>query len=115
MNSEKTILRNKECRTVKTETNKINQVLPYISTNDITELDKLIYAGAKFVSEKIGIPSKSTKEKSKPGWEIRLETQIKNLRKQTKMIKQRKDEGIYRNKKEKAIQEKIKIQLEKIN
>ena len=44
----------------------------------MTELNELIYAGAKLVCEKIGIPSKSTKKKSKPGWEIRLETQIKN-------------------------------------
>ena len=40
-------LRNIEWRTVKTETKKINQVLPYISTSNITELDKLIFAGAK--------------------------------------------------------------------
>ena len=31
------------------------------------------------------------------------------------MIKQRKDAGIFRNKKEKATQEKIAIQLEEIN
>ena len=50
MNSEKTklpSLRNIEWRTLKTETNKINQILPYISTNNITVLNKLIYAGAK--------------------------------------------------------------------
>ena len=94
MNSEKTTLtslRNIEWRTVKTETNEINQVLSYISTDNITKLNELIYAGAKLVCEKIGIPSKSTKEKSKPGWEIRLETQMKTLRKKAKMIKQRKD------------------------
>ena len=39
----------------------------------------------------------------------------KNLRKQTKMTKQRKNSGICRNKKEKATQEKITIQFEKIN
>ena len=81
MNSEKTTLpslRNIEWKIVKTETNKINQVL----------------RGAKLVCEKIEIPSKSTKGKSKLGWEIRLETQIKNLRKQAKMIKQRIDAGI---------------------
>ena len=39
----------------------------------------------------------------------------KNLQKQNKMIKQRKDTGTCRDKKEKATQEKIKIQLEKIN
>ena len=54
-----------------------------------------------FVS-KIGILSKSPKKKkSKSGWEIRQETQIKNLRKQAKMIKQRKDAGIRRDKKKK--------------
>ena len=38
-----------------------------------------------------------------------MEMQIKNLRKQAKMIKQRKDTGTCRDKKEKAIQEKISI------
>ena len=73
MSSEKTTLpslRNIEWRTLKIETNKINQILLYIPTNYITELNELIYAGAKLVFEKIEIPSKSTKKKSKPGWEI---------------------------------------------
>ena len=74
-------LRDIEWRTLKIETNKINQTLPYITTNDITELNELIYAGAKLVCEKIGVPSKSTKKQSKPGWEIRLETQIKKTTK----------------------------------
>ena len=65
-------------QTIKAETNKVNQVLTYISTNNITELNELIYAGAILVFEKIGIPSKSTKEKSKPEWEFKLESQIKN-------------------------------------
>ena len=55
------------------------------------------------------------KKKSKPGWEIWLETQIKNLQKQAKMIKQRKDAATCRDKKEKATQEKITIQHEEIN
>ena len=82
MNSEKTnlpSLRNIEWRTLKIETNKMNQVLPDISTNNISELNELIYAGAKLVCEKIVIPSKSMKKKSKPAWEIRLKTQIKKI------------------------------------
>ena len=70
MNSEKTTLpslRNIEWRIVKAETNKMNQVLTDISTNNITELNELIYAGAKLVCKKTGILSKSTKGKSKPG------------------------------------------------
>ena len=52
MNSGKTTslsLRNIEWRTVNLETNKINQVLPHMSTNNITELNELIYAGGKLV------------------------------------------------------------------
>ena len=70
-------------------------------------MNELIYVGGKLVCEKIGIPLKSTKEKSKPGWEFRIETQIKNLRKQAKIIKQKKDAGIIR--KEKTAQEKLTI------
>ena len=43
----------------------------------MTELNELIYARAKLVCEEIGIASKTRKEKSKPRWEIRLETLIK--------------------------------------
>ena len=56
--------------------NKINKELPYISTNNITKLNELIYAGEKLVCEKIGIPSKARRKKTKPAWETRLETQI---------------------------------------
>ena len=79
MSSEKTILpslRNVHWETLKIETNEINHILPYIQTNNITELNELIYAWVKLVCEKIGIPSNSTKKQSKPGWEIRLEMQI---------------------------------------
>ena len=102
MNIEKITLpsRNNEWRIGKAETNKVNQVLTYISTNNITELYELIYAGAKLVCEKLAIPSKITKEKSKPEWEFWLKSQIKNLRKQAKMIKQTKNAGIIRNRKE---------------
>ena len=92
MSSEKTnlpTLRNIEWNTFKIETNKINLILPYITTNIITELNGLIYVGLKLVCEKIEIPPKSTKKQSKPGWEIRLETQITKLRKQARMIQKR--------------------------
>ena len=79
-------LRNIEWKALKIETNKINRILPYIPTNNITELNELIYAGANLVCENIGIPSKSTKKQQKPGWEIRLESQIKILRKKARMM-----------------------------
>ena len=59
MSSEKTTLpslRNIEWKILKIETNKINHILPYMPTNNITELNELIYAGAKLVCEKTGSP-----------------------------------------------------------
>ena len=108
MNSEKTTLPslwNIESRTLKTETNKINQILPYISMNNITKLNELIYAGVKLVCEKIDAHTKSTKKQSKQGWEIWLETQMKNLRKQAKIVKQ-KDHGICGNRIQRTKREK---------
>ena len=45
-------LRNQDWRTVKSETEKVNDLLTNIPTNDITELNDLIYTGAKLVCEK---------------------------------------------------------------
>ena len=111
--SEKTILpslRNIEWKIFKIETNKINHILLYIPSNNITELNELVYAGAKLVCEKIGIPSKGTKKQSKPGWEIRLETQIKKLRKQARRM--RKSGAEISGKKEQTIWGNITVQLE---
>ena len=58
---------------------KINQVLIYIPTKHVTELNEIIYAGGKLACEKSGVPLKSTNKKSKPGWEIQLEMQIRKL------------------------------------
>ena len=114
MNKETTILpslRNIEWKTLKIETNKINHILPYIPTNNITELNELIYARANLVCE---IPSKSTKKQQKPAWEIRRESQIKNIRKQARIMNRgAKISGV--GKKEQATWEKITIQLEEIN
>ena len=118
MDSEKTTLPSLRCiewRKVKTETNKINQLLPYISTNNITELNEVIYARAKLVCEKIETPSKTRRKIKTRMVNSTGNADKKNLRKHAKKTKQRKDAGIRRNKKEKVTQEKITIQLEEIN
>ena len=58
--------------TVKSKTEKVNDLLTNIPTNDITELNDLIYAGAKLVCEQIGIPLKTTDRKSKQGQESQI-------------------------------------------
>ena len=107
-------LRKQNCKTVKTETKKISELLKHISKNNITKLNELIYAGAKLICEKIGLPFKNTNRNSKPGWEIRLEMQIRNQRQQAKMTEG--DTGrCWYEKKKKATQIKQTIQLMEIN
>ena len=63
-------LRNQCWKTVKAETEKNknkNELLTNISTNNITELNKLIYTGAKLVWNKVDVPLKNTNWNSKPG------------------------------------------------
>ena len=79
-----TSLRNQGWRTDKSETEKVNDLL----TNDTTGLNDLIYAGAKLVSQKMGLSLKITDRKSKPGWELRLELQMKRPRQQARIPKQ---------------------------
>ena len=46
-------LKNQDWRTVKSETEKVNDLLTNIPTNDITDLNDLIYARAKLICEKL--------------------------------------------------------------
>ena len=61
-------LRNQDWWTVKSETEKVNDIWINIPTYDITVLNDLMCARAKFVSEKIGVPLKTTGRESKPEW-----------------------------------------------
>ena len=44
---------------------------------------------------KIGIPPEIPNKNTKPGWEIRLEGQVKKLRQQTKVLREGKHTRIY--------------------
>ena len=53
---------------------KVNKLLKYIPT-DITEMNKLIYTGAKLVYDKINISQRNTNRNTKPEWERIIEGQ----------------------------------------
>ena len=81
-------LRSQDWRIVKYETEKLNDLLANIPANDITELNDLIYAGTKLVREKIRVSLKTTNRMSKSRWECRIESQMKRLRHQAKILRQ---------------------------
>ena len=82
---------------------------------NISELNKLIYAGVKLITDKIDVPLKNTKSNSKPGWEIRPETQIKKSSTTSKNGKKEEERWNMLGRKGKTTQVKQTIQLEKIN
>ena len=57
---------NQEWKKVKVETEKIYILLPNIPT-DISELNKLIYAGTKLIRDKIGMSQRNPNRNSKLG------------------------------------------------
>ena len=71
-----------------------------MSTNNLTELNELIYAGAKLVNNKISVPLKNTKRNSKYVWKIWLERQI-NIQ-EVKMKRQRNNAGTCWDEKKKS-------------
>ena len=111
-------LRNQDWKNVKVKTDTVNRLLTNIPTGSISELNKLIYTEAKVVCDKIIIPQRKLNKNTKPGWEIRLEGQIKKLRQQAKMLKKilKKLTKIYWDEKTKTKQQtSLKIQLGEIN
>ena len=58
-------LRKQDWKKVKVKIKKVNKLLKNISTDNITELNKLIYAGAKLISDKIGNSLRNTKRNTK--------------------------------------------------
>ena len=91
-----------------------NHLLIYISTDNITELNELIYAGAKLVGEKFGILSKSTKKKIQTRMGNSSGNADKKSTKAGQNNKKRKTLEHVETKK-KATQRKITIQLAEIH
>ena len=46
---------------------------------NITELNELIYVGAKLARDKTGVPQRNPNRNTKSEWEIRLKGQVKEL------------------------------------
>ena len=82
MTGKKTTLpsrRNQDGKKVKVETKKVNSLLQNIPTYNIAELNELIYAEAKLTCGKTCFPLRYPNRNTKPGREIRLEGQGKEI------------------------------------
>ena len=79
-------LRTQDWRTVMSESEKVSDLLTNILKNDTTELNDFIYAGANFACEELR-SSRRPQTEIQNGWELRLESQIKRLWQQARILK----------------------------
>ena len=59
-------IRNQVQKKYKVETENIDKLLPNITTDNITELIQLIYAGMKLARDKIGVQLRNANRNRKP-------------------------------------------------
>ena len=77
---------------------------------------RVIYARAKLVCDKIGVPQGNLNKNTKPRKEIRLEGKIKKMWQQMKVVRNKKHARIYCDEKIKTKQQtRLKIQLIEID
>ena len=85
-----TFLRNKSGKKIRAEREKLNELFKNIPTDNITELNDLIYAEAKLWQKDL-IPHKKN---AKSGWKMRVKEQIKKLRAQKKVLGRKNTHGL---------------------
>ena len=107
-------LRDQDWKKENVETEKVNKLLLNVPTGNITEQNKLIYAGAKLVCDKIGFPQGNSSTNTKRRWKIRLEGRIKKLR-QAKVQSETKIKICLNEKTKTKQQTSLKVRLETIS
>ena len=74
-------------KTLKVQTDRVNDAIKYFKSKNITEMNDLIKAGSAWVAEQIGLKKRDYREKIKPKWkQPRLEGDIKKLRQDVHLL-----------------------------
>ncbi|MEO1255298.1 MAG: reverse transcriptase family protein, partial [Bacteroidota bacterium] len=119
-------LKAQDHRKLKEITNQVNTVMQYIQTDNITETNNLVYAGARLVVELMGVkirpktPHDQTQNKpawmrSQPPWKRRLGKQVAELRADLSKLKEMADKKLKNKKKKEELNERYNIQAKGLN
>ena len=87
-------LRNVPRKKLLEEPAKVDKVLSKFKTHSITKTNELFYAGAFFVTNRLGVKSDMVAGRKEPMWKRRLQNKIKELRKDLSQLEASKDKGI---------------------
>ena len=87
-------LRNVPKRKLLEETAKVYKVLRKFKTHSITKTNELFYVGAVDVTNRLGLKIDKVAGRKKPIWKKRLQSKIKELRKDLSQLEASKDKDI---------------------
>ena len=76
------------------ETAKADKVLSKFKTHSVTKTNELFYAGAVVVTNRLGVKIDKVAGRKEPMWKRRLQSNIKELRKDLSQIEASKDKDI---------------------
>ena len=75
-----------EKKTLKVQTDRVNDAIKYFKSKSITETNDLIKAASVWVAEQIGLKKRDYRVKNEPRWKRRIEGDIKKLRQNVNLL-----------------------------
>ena len=73
-------------KTLKVQTDRVNEAIKYFKSKNITETNDLIKAASVWVVKQIGLTKRDYREKNEPRWKRRIEGDIKKLRQDVNLL-----------------------------
>ena len=108
-------LRNVPKKKLLEETAKVDKVLSKFKTHSTTKINKLFYAGAFVVTNRLGVKIEKIAGRKEPMWKRRLQNKIKELRKDLSQLEASKDKGISNFRHWERLERKYSIRVKRLN
>ena len=107
-------LRNVPKKKLLEETAKVDKVLSKFKTHSITKTNELFYAGAVVVTNRLGVRIDKVTWRKEPMWKRRLQSKIKELRKDLSQLEASKDKDISNFRHWKRLERKYSIRVKRL-
>ena len=97
------------------ENAKVDKVLSKSKTHSITKTNKLLYAGAAAVTNRLGVKTDKVAWRKEPMWKRRLQNKIKELRKNLSQLEVSKNKDISNFRHWERLERKHGIRVKRLN
>ena len=104
-------------RSLRAQTDRVNSVMKFVKTKNITETNKLINAASVWVADQMGLKKFEIGRRKEPWWKRRIENDIKNLKHDINILHREStgELGSQRKWKLKDLEEKHRVRKKGIN